>query len=132
MLHSTTSRGGMLSALFAIAIVFMLRPKVRWDRPLALGLIAGIVLLGSGFSIQLEGRQGYEISADQLILNITSTFGEGHGKWEATKNWRMDWWKQITDYTFNGQYFWSGKGYGVNLAWDDGIVDPDAQSGAHA
>jgi hypothetical protein len=35
-------------------------------------------------------------------------------------NFRLDWWKKIIGYTFEGPYFWMGKGYGINLADDDG------------
>jgi hypothetical protein len=44
----------------------------------------------------------------------------------GTMLWRFDWWKKIVDYTFKGPYFWTGKGYGINLADDDGFqVMPD-------
>jgi O-Antigen ligase len=33
--------------------------------------------------------------------------------------WRLDWWKDIINYTFFGEYFWTGKGFGVNLSEDD-------------
>ena len=128
VLHSATNRGAMFGAMLALSVVCLLVPRVRWDRPILIGLVAGLVLLASGFAIQIEGRQGYEISAQQLVLNVTSTFGEGHGKWEATKNWRLDWWRKIVDYTFHGEYFWRGKGYGINLAFDDDIIDSELWS----
>jgi len=30
----------------------------------------------------------------------------------------MDFWKKIVGYTFEGEYFWTGKGYGIDLAAD--------------
>ena len=39
---------------------------------------------------------------------------------DATKEWRTDWWHDIANYTLHGDYFWGGKGYGINLADDDG------------
>jgi hypothetical protein len=43
-----------------------------------------------------------------------------------TIGWRLDWWKKIVGYTVTGPFFWSGKGYGINLADDDGFqVMPD-------
>jgi O-antigen ligase len=30
--------------------------------------------------------------------------------------WRLNWWKDIINYTFFGEYFWTGKGFGVNLS----------------
>ena len=32
----------------------------------------------------------------------------------------MQWWTDIVNYTVHGRYFWGGKGYGINLADDDG------------
>ena len=40
---------------------------------------------------------------------------------QDNKEWRVVWWDRIIDYTFEGPYFWTGKGYGVNLAVADGI-----------
>jgi hypothetical protein len=44
----------------------------------------------------------------------------------TTMEWRLSWWKEIIQYTVQGQYFWLGKGYGINLADSDGFqVMPD-------
>jgi O-Antigen ligase len=40
---------------------------------------------------------------------------------ERTISWRLRWWRAIVDYTFHGPYLWWGKGYGLNLADDDGF-----------
>jgi hypothetical protein len=54
--------------------------------------------------------------------NITSIFfGSGNTQLEGTKEFRLAWWGKIVEYTFNGPYFWTGKGFGVNLADDDGF-----------
>jgi hypothetical protein len=43
-----------------------------------------------------------------------------------TREWRIEWWRSIVDYTVRGDYFWTGKGVGVNLADSDGFqVDQD-------
>ncbi len=34
----------------------------------------------------------------------------------GTIKWRVDWWKDILEYTVKGDYFWMGRGYGINLA----------------
>ncbi len=43
------------------------------------------------------------------------------GNLQGTKQWRLAWWNEIIDYTVGGQYFWSGKGFGINLADSDGF-----------
>jgi len=54
--------------------------------------------------------------------NITSIFfGSSNTELEGTKQFRLAWWNKIIDYTFGGQYFWVGKGFGVNLATVDGF-----------
>jgi O-antigen ligase len=45
----------------------------------------------------------------------------GRSDLEATKQWRLNWWRTIVDYTIDGPYFWMGKGYGINLADSDGF-----------
>jgi O-antigen ligase len=42
-----------------------------------------------------------------------------------TIEWRFRWWRKIIDYTFHGPYFWTGKGYGMNLADEDGFFNWD-------
>jgi hypothetical protein len=41
---------------------------------------------------------------------------------DKTRDWRLEWWKKIVDYTIRGRYLWTGKGFGVDLARDDGIT----------
>lgn len=40
---------------------------------------------------------------------------------EGTKQFRLAWWSKIVRYTVFGPYFWDGKGFGINLADDDGF-----------
>jgi hypothetical protein len=54
--------------------------------------------------------------------NITSIFfGSSNAQLEGTKEFRLAWWNKIIGYTFNGPYFWDGKGFGINLADNDGF-----------
>src|SRR5207253_2737427 len=51
-----------------------------------------------------------------------SVFGSSsNADLEGTTEWRLAWWQKIGDYTLNGPYFWDGKGFGINLADDDGF-----------
>jgi hypothetical protein len=59
---------------------------------------------------------------DQLIENVLSVFGSSSDPGlEGTKQFRLAWWGAIVDYTVFGDRFWTGKGFGVNLADDDGF-----------
>jgi hypothetical protein len=138
IIHGASSRGGMLSALVAIFLVFWLRPqRIGWLRPATLVtlLLVGLLTLESlGISLDDGGRRN--ISIEQVVTNIVSTFGIGDevGNESDTRRWRLNWWSAIIDYTFNGPYLWGGKGYGINLAQDDGFrgrVNEDGDTNRH-
>ena len=70
----------------------------------------------------LATPQGRTQDINQLVDNFTSVFGESSsGGLEGTKAFRLSWWKAIIDYTVFGPYFWTGKGFGINLADADGF-----------
>ena len=61
-----------------------------------------------------------------MVDNLTSVAGSANrGDLDDDKAWRLMWWSKIEDYTFSGPYFWSGKGFGVNLADSDGFQGTD-------
>lgn len=117
---SASNRAGMLSALLGIVVVALWRPLTRWYRPLLVVAILVGALLLTDFTYSFGSN---EISVQQLTANIDSTFGQGSSSapLEATKEWRLAWWRGIIEYTFGGDYFWMGKGYGINLYLDDGF-----------
>jgi O-antigen ligase len=39
---------------------------------------------------------------------------------DGTTRWRLLWWSDVIDYTIFGSHFWTGKGFGLNIAVDDG------------
>jgi hypothetical protein len=66
--------------------------------------------------------KGRPATFDQLIDNILSLFvPSSDADLEGTKQFRLAWWGTIVDYTVFGDYFWTGKGFGVNLADVDGF-----------
>jgi O-antigen ligase len=63
-----------------------------------------------------------ELSLDILSRSLMSVVTESERTdLENTKGWRLNWWRRIWEYTANGPYFWTGKGYGINLADSDGF-----------
>jgi hypothetical protein len=116
------NRGGLLAMAFALFAVLLARPSRRWLR-LGFALAALVVVLAF-LNPKATLGEGREVSFRQLGLSSTSIFTDVRGPQrglEATKQWRLDWWSEIASYTFQGPYFWSGKGFGVNLANDDGF-----------
>jgi len=65
---------------------------------------------------------GRAIGLEQIVENIRSIFtNSADGGLEGSKEFRLQWWGAIVDYTVFGKHFWGGKGFGVNLADDDGF-----------
>lgn len=63
-----------------------------------------------------------EISATSLTVSSESEASSAPQILrEQTARWRLDWWRKIVGYTVFGPYRWRGKGFGVNLADDDGF-----------
>lgn len=116
------SRGGLVSFLLACSAGFTMRPKSHWARNLllAVAVVLPIVVLIDP-QVPMPGRSR-EFSVRQLVLNVTSIVGsDEEGDLDETKAWRLRWWGKIVDYTLYGEYFWQGKGFGVNLANSDGF-----------
>jgi hypothetical protein len=67
-------------------------------------------------------NRGRPATVGQLVENILSVFGWSDDQnLQGTKEFRLAWWGTIIDYTVFGDYFWSGKGFGINLADSDGF-----------
>lgn len=115
------NRGGMLSFVVTLGLCLALRPQSRllW-RFLLIVVILALVLAATDLRLSIPGR-ARQISFSQVIENLGSVAGEsGASGLDATREWRLHWWGDIVGYTVNGPYFWTGKGFGVNLADDDG------------
>jgi O-antigen ligase len=87
-----------------------------------LGLFAAVALVNPVVDLGLERR----LSLGQVIDNVLSVLSDSddsatQAQLQGTKRFRLAWWNTIIDYTVNGPYFWTGKGFGVNLADDDGF-----------
>jgi hypothetical protein len=124
---STLNRAGMLASGIAIGVVLILRPSIQWVRFLALAMLL-MTILGI-LNPQVNIGRERQVSLGQLVSNARSIVGSDdasdgqtvHSSLEGTKGWRLKWWKKIYSYTFHGPYFWTGKGFGMNLAHADGF-----------
>jgi hypothetical protein len=120
---ASLNRGGALSAICPVALAVVLYPG-RTRR-----VIAPIIIV-SVLAVALWNLNGGElgnsrvVAGRQMFANLASVFGtddQSAGGLEGNKQWRLAWWSKIADYTFRGEYFWVGKGFGVNLADNDGF-----------
>jgi len=116
-----TGRAAFLTVAFSGLLLMLLRlDLVRWLR--ATAVITAILVLLASSGLELRTPSGRSVSFNQLLTNVASIFGEApEFSGEGTKQWRLAWWEVIVRYTFFGEYFWTGKGFGVNLASEDGF-----------
>jgi O-antigen ligase len=115
------NRGGMVAALVMLTIGVVAAGKVRQFS----GIVAiAIAIIGIAYAadLSIETNRDRDISARQMVDNFVSIFEPSENKLDRTKAWRFKWWETIIDYTVNGPYFWTGKGFGVSLALADGFV----------
>ena len=117
-----TGRAAMLAFLVGAGIVTAARPLAKNGLRLwGLLALALVVLWGTKFSLSYPGM-GRDISFNQLVDNVQSIVGNSdRDELAGSKEWRLEWWHTIVGYTLHGKYFWTGKGFGINLADDDGF-----------
>lgn len=123
ILMASQSRGGMLALavpiLFAIAVTGQIKRLAAII--LILSLTLGIAALAD-VSIDIP-RNERPISARAVVENLASVVVPSQAdNLDGTKQWRLNWWNAIIGYTLHGPYFWTGKGFGPNLAEVDGFV----------
>ena len=115
------NRGGMVAASMMVAAFAFGRTTLRWGQLVLVGivLVAVVGLVDPQVDVGIARR----LSFDQIVSNVLSVFGGGDRDpvLEGTKEWRLQWWNEIIGYTVDGPYFWSGKGFGINLADADGF-----------
>ena len=120
----TLNRGSFVTVLMGVFFALFLHFSRRWLKPV---VIASVVLFGlyiAGVEVDLGGAR--KVSYEQIVLNIESILGNTDVSYlESSKQWRLNWWKKILGYTIYGDYFWLGKGFGINLAADDGFQNAD-------
>jgi hypothetical protein len=115
-------RAGLITFLIVLGLCMVLRPKNIAPWRLGTMIVVSLFLLwASDLKIPVPGGKDREVSFQQIIDNMLSITGQStHVGLEGTKEWRLQWWTDIVNYTVHGKYFWTGKGFGINLADDDG------------
>jgi hypothetical protein len=118
---SLLSRGAFLAIGLVMWTAAFLRPTRKYFYILLFiggGLIGGYL---TGVEVDPGVSSGRVVSVQQLLSNVESIVSSNNTQdLEANKVWRQLWWERILNYTFFGEYFWTGKGFGINLADADG------------
>lgn len=115
------NRAGLLAFTLALLATCLLAPvKRRAARAMYCCGCALIVVILTMPSVSIGEK---DISAELLWEKAQSMLGESDvSRYNNTRQWRIEWWEKIVNYTVGGPYFWTGKGYGVNLSEDDGFI----------
>jgi hypothetical protein len=114
------TRGAMLAMSVVGVALLLVRPSARWIRAFAIAAVILVVAIALNPGIDVGYRRS--LSVTQVLSNITSVFGDtGNEDLDGSREWRLAWWDTIIKYTVNGPYFWTGKGFGINLANADGF-----------
>ncbi len=118
---SVVTRGGMLAAVAAFLTLFLVNP--RRARMASLAVVLALLLTVTALmDVRVDIGAGRELSVRQLVANLSSVVSDSdEAVLAGSKEWRLDWWRTIIQYAFWGDYRWSGRGYGINLADADGF-----------
>ena len=115
-----TGRAAFLTVSITSVVTLLQQSYENWIKWIAVALL--LVSIFALFEIEIDTGQERIVSFEQLTTNVKSIFGGAEGfSGEGSKMWRIMWWQKIIDYTIFGEYFWTGKGFGINLADDDGF-----------
>ena len=125
-LVSATNRGATLAVIVPVAIAMLVLRRYRLMLTTvmtAVGMFAALLALESTFGSYEEAKDSMErpVSAHQIVENAKSIIGQSGQQTEGTKQWRLNWWDIIINDTIYGPNFWTGRGFGVNLADADGF-----------
>jgi hypothetical protein len=118
----TQTREAMVAFVVGCSLATMFSSDGRAPRRIAacIGVCAMVLAVLFVLNVQFASEDlRRPVSVRQYVENATSIF-TGSGSDDDTREWRLNWWSDITNYTLHGPYFWTGKGFGPNLADLDG------------
>lgn len=122
-----TNRGAMLSVVLPVAFAMIVLGRFRLMFATVgsgVALLATMLIFESALGEYNEAKDSIDrpISAHQILQNAMSIFGQSGQQSEGTKQWRLNWWDTIINDTFRGPNYWTGRGFGINLADADGFA----------
>lgn len=123
---SALSRGAMVAMAVPILAAMLLTGRVVPAIAVFTGTLPIVAFLYiANISFEFPGVER-TLDVRQIINNAVSMFADtGIGSLDDNRGWRLEWWGIIVNYTFFGEYFWTGKGFGPNIALQDGFVGTD-------
>ena len=135
VMASASSRGAMLAIAVPLVMVAVIGGRIRQLLLLGLYGLAGLAVVFVIESAYFDFREVDTMSSfdrpvgvRQVISGISSMFDGTTAQLSQTKEWRLKWWEIIQDHTLKGPFFWTGKGFGINLADADGFQQPNSEN----
>ena len=121
LVTTLTSRSSIIIVGFVAILLMVVRPAQGWARLATVAVVLVAAFIALDVEITLGRGEQRPISPAGLYTIAQSIFEPvGDGALDGTRGWRLQWWGDIVGYTLFGEYFWTGKGYGRNLATEDG------------
>jgi hypothetical protein len=127
-LVSATNRGATLAVIVPVTITMLVLGRYRLlltTVVAAVSIFAALLALEATFGEYEENdsRDSWArpVSAHQIVDNAKSIIGQSGEHREGTTRWRLNWWDIIINDTIHGPNFWTGRGFGINLADADGF-----------
>lgn len=113
------SRSALLVLITATIVAVMLRPSARFILGSIPIITVALLLVIANPTYTMS--QGRELSPQQIFKNFQTSFSSNPRDLDLdeTREYRLQWWNTIIQYTIHGEYFWQGKGFGINLGQDD-------------
>jgi hypothetical protein len=126
-LVSATNRGATLAVVLPLAFAILMLGRFRLMFTIvvaAVCIFTALLVVESTFGEYDEAKDSIErpVSAHQILENAKSIIGQSGQQTEGTKQWRLNWWDIIINDTIHGPNFWTGRGFGLNLADADGFA----------
>lgn len=117
-----TSRGGMVAYAIGMGVYVLWKPRgARAGRLLYVAALLAVLAVAVD-STGVFVNDARTLSVEQIVENVKSLAGASDdAALKGTTEWRLQWWTKIVGYTFGGEYFLTGKGFGINLANADGF-----------
>jgi hypothetical protein len=125
-LVSATNRGATLAVVLpaTFAMLVLGRFRLMFTTIIAaVGIFTVMLAVESTVGEYNEAKDSIDrpVSAHQIVENFKSIIGQSGQQTEGTKQWRLNWWDIIINDTLRGPNFWTGRGFGINLADADGF-----------
>jgi hypothetical protein len=132
-LASAINRGAMLSVIVPVAFAMIMLGRFRLMLITILAVVsifAVLLVIEDSFTQYNDPNTQRQVSARQIVENAKSIVETSGQQTEGTKRWRLQWWEIIINDTVYGPNFWTGRGFGINLADADGFAGVDPRNAA--